>query len=295
MPAAGRMSVRKAVITAAGLGTRLLPATKEMPKEMLPIYWITSNGAVVLKPILHVIFEELFNVGIRQFCFVVGRGKRSIEDYFTPDYNYIEVLERRGKNKEASALREFYKMVESSVIAFVNQPEPRGFGDAVLKAEACVGGEPFILHAGDTFISSQESSYVRKILSRFEASRPKAVLALKKMQRPARMYGYAVVEERGDRLIVKRVVEKPEIPPSDLAIMAVYVFDPDIFDSIKEVGPGVSGEIQLTDAVQRLIDKGGFVEAVVLQDDELYFDVGSPETYWDALRASYEQAARRRT
>ncbi|MEM3834115.1 sugar phosphate nucleotidyltransferase [Pyrobaculum sp.] len=286
------MSVRKAVITAAGLGTRLLPATKEMPKEMLPIYSVVSNGAIVLKPILHVIFEELFNVGIRQFCFVVGRGKRSIEDYFTPDYNYVDVLERRGKNKEASALREFYKMVDSSVIVFVNQPEPRGFGDAVLKAEACVGDEPFILHAGDTFIFTNGGSYARKILSLFEAGRPKAVLTLKKMPRPTKMYGYAVVEEESNRLIVKRVVEKPDIPPSDLAIMAVYVFDPDIFESIREVGPGVGGEIQLTDAIQRLIDKGGLVEAVILRDDELYFDVGSPETYWDALRVSYEQAAR---
>jgi len=125
--------MRKAVITAAGLGTRLSPATKELPKEMLPIFH-REGDRIVVKPLLQLIFEQLHDVGIREFCFVIGRGKRAIEDHFTPDPIFLRELRERGKGREAESLERFYAMLSDSSITWVNQPEPRGFGDAVLGA-----------------------------------------------------------------------------------------------------------------------------------------------------------------
>ena len=248
------MKVKKVVITAAGLGTRLLSATKEMPKEMLPLFARACNGDPSLKPVLQLIFEQLYEVGFREFCFVVGRGKRSIEDHFTPDYSYVELLKKRGREELASELEDFYDKVESSVIVYVNQPEPRGFGDAVLRAEPFVGNEPFLVHAGDTYIISHGNSHIERLLRAHEARRPSATLTLKEVPHLKKLYGCAEVEVDGPAMKVKRVIEKPEEPPSNIAIMPVYVFEPEIFDALRRTGPGVGGEVQLTDAIQRLID-----------------------------------------
>jgi len=286
------VKVKKVVITAAGLGTRLLSATKEMPKEMLPLFATARNGDLSLKPVLQLIFEQLYEVGFREFCFVVGRGKRSIEDHFTPDYGYVELLRRRGKEGLAIELEEFYNKVESSVIAWVNQPEPRGFGDAVLRAEPFVGDEPFLVHAGDTYIISQGNSHINRLLQAYEVRRPSATLILKEVPRLRKLYGCAEVEVDGPVMKVKRVIEKPEEPPSNLAIMPVYVFEPEIFDALKRTGPGVGGEVQLTDAIQKLIDSQKPVEAIKMREDEVRLDVGTPDTYWEALAVSYDYAKR---
>jgi UTP--glucose-1-phosphate uridylyltransferase len=261
-----------------------------MPKEMLPLFSIGFNGDLSLKPVLQLIFEQLYEIGFREFCFVVGRGKRSIEDHFTPDYRYIELLKRRGEKNLAKELEEFYNRVESSVIAWINQPEPKGFGDAVLKAEPFVGSEPFLVHAGDTYIISQGISHIRRLLHVHEAHGPSATLTLKEVHDPKKLYGCAEVNAYGSVIRVLRVVEKPEKPPSNLAIMPIYVFEPEIFGAIKETGPGVGGEIQLTDAIQKLIDVQKPVEAIKLRGDEVRLDVGTPETYWEALAISYKHA-----
>ena len=123
--------VRKVIIPAAGLGTRLFPATKEQPKEMLPIFSKTEHGDMMVKPVVQLVFEQLHDAGLREFCYVVGRGKRGIEDHFTPDAECIRMLEEMGKNGQASDLESFYKKLETSTIMWVNQPEPKGFGNAV--------------------------------------------------------------------------------------------------------------------------------------------------------------------
>ena len=166
------MKVRKVIITAAGLGTRLLSVTKEMPKEMLPLFCMGFNGDLLLKPVLQLIFEQLYDVGFREFCFIVSRGKRNIEDYFTLDYSFVELLKRRGKEVLAAELEEFYRKVESSAISWINQPEPKGFGDAVLRAEPFVDGEPFLVHAGDTYVISRGNSHIRRLLQAHETYRP---------------------------------------------------------------------------------------------------------------------------
>ena len=284
------MNIKKVVITAAGLGTRLLSVTKEMPKEMLPLFCIGSNGSLSLKPVLQLIFEQLYDVGFREFCFIVGRGKRSIENHFTPDYSYVELLRRRGKDGLAMELEEFYRKVESSIIAWVNQPEPKGFGDAVLRAEPFVDGEPFLVHAGDTYIISRGNAHIKRLLQAYEMYRPSATLTLKEVNDHKGLYGCAKVETDEPVMRVTYVVEKPEKPPSNLVIMPIYVFEPEIFDVIREIGPGVGGEIQLTDAIQKLIEAQKPVRAIKLVEDEVRLDVGTHETYWEALAISYRHA-----
>jgi choline kinase len=186
----------KVVITAASLGTRLLPASKEIPKEMFPVFAI-YGGEVVVKPLLQIIFESFYDAGFREFCFVVGRGKRAIEDHFTPDWSFVEWLRSRGRERLAKLLEDFYRRVEGSHIVWVNQHEPLGFGHAVLMAEPFIDGD-FMVAAGDTVLPS--SSFTGDMASMGS----EMVLIVKKVEDPRR-YGVAVLQ--GDRVV--RVVEKP--------------------------------------------------------------------------------------
>ncbi|MEM2096223.1 MAG: sugar phosphate nucleotidyltransferase [Candidatus Caldarchaeum sp.] len=283
--------LRKVVITAAGLGTRLLPTTKELPKEMLPIYIEGSNGQPVLKPLLQALYEQLYLYGFREFCFVVGRGKRAIEDHFTPDWDFVEKLERKGKSSTLLDLTKFYRMLENSVIVWVSQPNPRGFGDAVRMAHHFVGDENFLLCAGDTYIVSANNIFLRRLLAAEPRDSRGAALLVQRVDDP-RQYGVVVAERWSNELLrVSRVVEKPSTPPSNLAIMPFYVFTSYIMKALDKTPPGVGGEVQLTDAVERLIEEQGEVFAVSLEDDELRLDIGTPETYLHALKSSYDYMA----
>lgn len=286
------MIIEKAVIAAAGIGSRLLPTTKEMPKEMLPMFSIDSNGELSLKPVLQMIFEQLYDVGFREFCFIVGRGKRSVEDHFTPDYIFVESLRKTGKESKAKSLEEFYRRIENSIIIWVNQPEPKGFGHAVLMAEPFINDKPFLVHAGDTYILSENHSYLRRLLNHYIAHRPEAVLVLRKVHTSRKLYGVAEVDALHGIINVKRVIEKPEKPPTNLAIMPIYIFDPLIIDALKNTPPGVNNEIQLTDAIQRLIDQHFTAQAIILDEDEERLDVGTPEIYWESINAAYKNLKR---
>ncbi|MGB9729926.1 MAG: sugar phosphate nucleotidyltransferase [Thermoprotei archaeon] len=273
--------VRKVVVTAGGLGTRLLPMSKELPKEMMPIF-LKGTDDIILKPLLQALFEQFYNVGFREFCFIVGRGKRAIEDHFTPDWKYVELLEKNGKIVFANELKSFYNMIERSRIMWVNQPEPRGFGHAVLMAESFVGDDPFFVAAGDTYIASND--FIMSMVSLFSNKHLSAVLLLQRVSDPSQ-YGVAVVDNER----VLKVVEKPKEFISDLAIMPFYIFDPIVMKIISQLKPGVGNEIQLTDAIQRLIEIGR-VEAVFLSDNILRLDIGTPRTYWEAIKGSYKLA-----
>jgi UTP--glucose-1-phosphate uridylyltransferase len=261
--------------------------SKELPKEMLPIF-VKGEKGVILKPLLQALFEQLYVFGFRDFCFVVGRGKRSIEDHFTPDWDFVRRLNDKGKHNLTGELQKFYSMIESSKIAFINQPEPRGFGHAVLTAKLFVEGEPFMVCAGDTYIVSKDNVFLKRMVEAFSEN-VSAVLLLQKVSNP-RGYGIAVVEPTesiSGVYKVLKVVEKPEHPPSDLAIMPFYIFKPEVLEVLEGLKPGVGGEIQLTDAIQGLIDRGRRVLAVTLEDDEVRLDIGTPETYREALQLSY--------
>lgn len=280
--------IRKAVIPAAGLGTRLLTVTKEIPKEMLPIFARGHCGQVLLKPILQLVFEYLHETGFREFCFIVGRGKRAIEDHFNSDLNFVDYLLNKGKRGYAEELNNFYSKVENSTIIFLNQPEPKGFGDAIYRAKAFVGNEPFLVHAGDDIIISEANSHLKRLIEVFERMNADATLLVERVSDSQR---YGVVTGRKVHPSVYKVtniIEKPKVPPSNIAIVAIYIFNEKIFKAIEQTEPDASGEIQLTDAIKHLILDGGAVYAIELLSSEKRLDVGVPESYWNALRYTFE-------
>jgi len=284
--------IRKVVVPAAGSGTRLFPATKEQPKEMLPIFSRTADNDVVVKPVVQVVFEQLYDAGLREFCYVVGRGKRGIEDHFTPDADCVRTLEGMGRNGQATDLESFYEKLKTSTIMWVNQPEPKGFGDAVLMARPFVQNEGCLVHAGDSCIISKDMDYIKKLLSAHERFDSDAAFIVLEIENP-KQYGIIEGDEVETGIFkVKAAVEKPEKPPTNLAIMAMYVFHPVIFRALEATQPGRNGEIQLTDAIQKLIDWGLNVHAVKLDRSFAHLDIGSPERYWDALALSYRHFCR---
>jgi len=278
--------LRKAVITTAGEGTRMLPATKEQAKEMLPLFDRSVSGGVCVKPLLQIVFEQLYRFGIRDFCFITGRGKRSIEEHFTQDYAYLEYLRSKGKDDLAKELENFYKMLDNSNIFWKYQPKPEGFGAAVLLSESFVQDEPFLVCAGDTYIQSPANNCFKMLVSVFESMNVDAAFLTFEVENP-RMYGVVEGEEVEEGVFkVKRVVEKPEEPPSSIAILPVYVFKPIIFRALEKIPRGKGGEKQLTDGIQKLIEWGFSVYAVKLGDDERRLDIGTPEFYAEALYLS---------
>lgn len=287
--------VRKVIIPAAGLGTRLFPATKEQPKEMLPIFARSTNGSMLVKPVVQLVFEQLHNAGLREFCYVVGRGKRGIEDHFTPDMNCIKNLAEMGKNGQATDLEEFYEKLNTSTSMWVNQPEAKGFGNAVLMAQPFIQNESCLVHAGDSCIISKNMDYLKKLLQAFKKFNADAAFLVLEIENP-KQYGIVEGDEVEPGIIkVKAVVEKPEKPKTNLAIMAMYIFHPIIFKALEATKPGKNGEIQLTDAIQKLIDWGLKVYAVKLDKNYSHLDIGSPERYWEALELSYQQFCKRPT
>ncbi|KPV64534.1 MAG: UTP--glucose-1-phosphate uridylyltransferase AglF [Candidatus Bathyarchaeota archaeon BA2] len=281
------------MVPAAGLGTRLFPATKEQPKEMLPIFSTLVNGGVSVKPLLQMVFEQLYDAGFREFCFVVGRGKRSIEDHFTPDHNSLVMLKSKGRGDQALDLDGFYTKIRTSTIIWVNQPEPKGFGHAVLMAQPFVQNEHCLVHAGDTYIISENARHLKLLMEMYDRLKADAAFLVQKMEDP-RQYGVIEVEEIEKGVYgVLAAVEKPEKPLSKLAIMPIYVFRPVIFEELEKTAPGKGGEVQLTDAIQRLVDRGLKVCAFQLNSSEARLDIGSPETYWAALSLSYQHFCRR--
>ncbi len=282
------LMLRKIVIPSAGLGTRLFPATKEQPKEMLPIFSKTPTGDVAVKPLLQMVFEQLYDAGFREFCFIVGRGKRSIEDHFTPDHNSIGMLQIMGKSGQAAELDGFYAKLKTSRILWVNQPEPKGFGSAVLMAQPFVQNERCLVHAGDTCIVSKDTDHLSDLASTFERFRADAVFPVQEIDNP-KQYGVIEAEEIEEGVCrVTAAVEKPEEPRSNLAIMPIYIFRSVIFKALEEIAPDKRGEIQLTDAIQRLVEWNSKVYAVKLNQNQVRLDIGSPETYWEALSLSYQ-------
>jgi len=285
--ASNRLDQYTALITAGGIGTRLLPFSKEIPKEMLPIIAHDGDDSLELKPLVQAIFEQLYSAGIRKFYIVVGRGKRAIEDHFSPDPRFLEFLEKNGKL--VKGMSDFYEKLRSSKLVFLNQPEPRGFGDAVLLGRSMIDG-PFIVQAADTFILSDGYEYLERLTAVHRKYGASATVLLREVPHPQH---YGVVE--GDYvepgvLQITSAVEKPSAPRSNHAIMPVYVFTDEIFKALSSTGPGRGGEVQLTDAIQRLVLAGKKVLGVLLQGDELMLDLGSPETMIEALKLSLRYA-----
>jgi len=279
--------IKKAVILAAGLGTRLLPATKEQPKEMLPIFSTGIDGKPCLKPFLQLVFEELHKAGFREFCFVVGRGKRSIQDHFTIDDSFSENLRASNKADLSQELNSFYDRIRDSTIAFAVQPKPLGLGDAVHRAKFFTGNEAFLVHAGDDLVESKTTDHFQRLSKVLEKYNADATFLVKRVENPTK-YGVIVGDEvDGGVYRVNSIIEKPSRPPSDIAVLAVYAFNPRIYSAIQNTRPDKCGEVQLTEAIQSLIIRGRRVYAIELEQDEKRIDIGSPESYRDAFLAAW--------
>jgi UTP--glucose-1-phosphate uridylyltransferase len=273
-------TIHKAVIPAAGLGTRFLPATKSQPKEMLPL---------VDKPTIQYVVEEAVRAGIDDVLVVTGRTKRSLEDHFDRSVELEAVLESSGKQE---ALDSIQAIAEMANLHYVRQGEPKGLGHAVSLAQQHVSDQPFVVMLGDE-IFDPEFNFLLQIVQAAE-TRGSSVVAL--MPVPIEKigsYGCARVEEvdgsDGDLVRIVELVEKPDPAeaPSNLAVVGRYVLDPQIFKALDEVKPGVGGEIQLTDALSLLIDDQP-VHGFVVKEGR--FDLGNKQDY---IRATIEFALRR--
>ena len=271
------MKLSKVVIPAAGLGTRLLPVTKEQPKEMLPIF---SNSGLTVKPILQVVFEQLFEFGIREYYFIVGRAKRAIEDHFTPDFQYLDKI-GSSNTKMRKNLKDYYRKLESSNLIWINQTSPKGFGHSVLIAKSAIGDNPFLVHAGDTVITSPKNRHLSRLADEFSENE-RCRLLLKRVKDP-KQFGVVETFKKSNKIFVIGLEEKPKKPKTDLAIMPIYRFDSVIFDALKKIKPDKKNEIQLTEGIKKIKDMGYDVTASELKKDEVWIDVGTPQTYWDAL------------
>ncbi len=234
-----RKPIRKAVLPVAGLGTRVLPATKVVPKELLPI---------VDKPTLQYIVEEAVAAGIEEIILVTSRSKRAIEDHFDAFPELEQTLVRKGKTKELEVVQRIQQMAH---YVTVRQPEPLGLGHAVLCAKDAVGDEPFVIMLGDE-IFAPEDPCLPRMLSVFERYQTSVLSLFTSPRELIPSYGIASVQELDtDVFRVTDLVEKPPIAeaPSDLALAGRYIATPDIFSILEHTQPGRGGEIQLTDAL----------------------------------------------
>jgi len=268
------VKVKKAIIPAAGLGTRFLPATKAQPKEMLP---------VVDKPSIQYVVEEAVRAGLTDILIITGRGKRSIENHFDRSFELEYYLETKGKFDELKEVREISEMAS---IHYIRQRDPLGLGHAVAAAEQHVGGEPFAVLLGDDIISDRMPllQEMLKVHDRYGRS----VIAVQEVARDEiSLYGAIEPEFVEDNLArVVSIVEKPdpEDAPSNLAAIGRYVLTPEVFGALRVTEPGKGGEVQLTDAINMLAREQA-VYAYVFENGR--FDVGNKLDY---LRATVEMA-----
>jgi UTP--glucose-1-phosphate uridylyltransferase len=264
------MKIRKAVIPAAGLGTRVLPATKAIPKEMLPL---------ADKPTIQYIIEEAVASGVEHIIIVTSRTKRAIEDHFDESPELRAALERKGDRVKLEMLDNIENMAQ---LSFTRQPRPRGLGHAILMAKDLVGDEPFGVLLGDDLVVNPERPCLRQLMDAHERYGGCVIAATRVPHEQTRLYGiFDVREETGQdpRLrAVRDLVEKPKVEeaPSDLAVMGRYVLTPAIFAALEQTKPGSGGEIQLTDAIRALINKQ---PVFAYEFAGTRYDTGDPVSY----------------
>jgi len=270
------MDINIAVVPVAGLGTRLLPATKSQPKEMLP---------VGRKPVVQYVVEELTRVGMKRFLFITGPGKTSIENHFDLNPELIQLLRETGKE---DLLAEFEYERMPVQYFYTRQRQLLGLGHAVSCAESFVGDQPFVVALGDSIIGLHaQSAVVQRMTDCFVRNQTAAVIAFEPVPLND-VPNYGIAQPRNgasDVFEVADVIEKPGVheAPSNLAIAARYVFAPSIFAAIKRTKPGKGGEIQLTDAVRLILQEGGKVYGIRLSEDERRFDIGNFDAYFRAF------------
>ena len=270
------MVIRSAIVPVAGLGTRLLPATKSQPKEMLP---------VARKPIVQYVAEELSTNGIQQILFITGRSKGSIENHFDSDPELIRSLSEAKKQDLLDELK--FEDLEANFF-YTRQRMQKGLGDAILCGENFAGEQPFVVALGDSILGlNGKSRSISRISELFEGLRASCIIAVEEVEQSETSH-YGIIdpgEGEEDWVRVKNLVEKPspEKAPSRFAIAGRYAFSPLIFDMIRRVKPDKRGEIQLTDAIQLLCEEGKRVIALKLPSTDKRYDIGNFPSYFETF------------
>lgn len=271
--------VTKAVIPAAGLGTRFLPATIAQPKEMLPI---------VDKPVIQFVVEEAVKAGIKDILIVTGRSKRAIEDHFDPSYELEEMLQKKGKTEILKTIKHISGLAN---IHFIRQKRQLGLADAIYQGKTFVGSDSFAVLLGDTIIHSDDGNHnLSRMVSLYQKTGQSVVAVEKVADEDIVRYGIIDGKKIEDRVYeVKDLVEKPEIKdaPSNLAIASRYVFDPSIFELIEKTKPGKGGEIQITDSMKYLAKAG---HLLAYEIDGQRYDIGNKV---DFVKTNLDFALRR--
>jgi len=271
------MKVRKAIIPAAGLGTRFLPATKAQPKEMLPI---------VDKPTLQYIIEEAVNSGIEEILIITGRNKQSIEDHFDKSVELELELEKKGKHDLLREVRNISDMVN---IHYIRQKEPKGLGHAIYCARSFIGNEPFAVLLGDDIVYA-EKPCLEQMIEAYDEYKTSVLGVQEVAKEDVSKYGIVDGKQLADRIYeVKGLVEKPNVDeaPSKVAILGRYIINPAIFDILEHTQPGKGGEIQLTDALKELANREAMYAYIF---EGRRYDVGDKQGF---LEATVEFALRR--
>lgn len=261
---------RKAVIPAAGLGTRLLPATKAQPKEMLPL---------VDRPAIQYIIEEAVSSGLTDILVITGRSKRSIEDHFDRSVELETYLEAHGKDEDLAIVRSISDLAE---IHYVRQGEPLGLGHAVATASQHISGEPFAVLLADD-VMSENHPLLPSMIDLYGAKQCSVLALMEVPPQDISLYGCVSYEEVEPGIVrVTGIVEKPdpEDAPSNLAVIGRYVFTPEIFDCLERIEPGRNGELQLTDAISLLLEEQTVYGCVITKGR---FDVGTKIDYLKAI------------
>jgi UTP--glucose-1-phosphate uridylyltransferase len=257
------VTITDAVVPVGGLGTRLLPATKSQPKEMLP---------VVGTPVVQYVVEELARAGIERVLFVTGRRKRAIEDHFDADPELERAIGAGPRTDTGAGLQ----------VLYTRQAAPRGLGDALRYADGFAADRPVVVALGDAIVSGDQPGVLSRLIEAFEQTGVDAAVAVEEVSaEDVSRYGVVAVSGAGSPLDVTDVVEKPAAAdaPSKLAIAARYVLGPRVFAALRETEPDRHGEVQVADALRKLLAGGGRVIAVPLTEGERRYDIGTIESY----------------
>lgn len=283
----------RGVVTLAGEGTRMLPVTRGLRKEMLPLFYRGRDGVPVLAPVAHLVVRTLYGAGVTSITMVAGRDVEAVVRYFTPD---TDLLARHAHHQERlTETLALDEMLARLRLNWVVQSAPRGFGNALLEAEDSVGDSPFLLHAADALLLEPVHGGAMKLMADLrEREKAAAVVFVREVKDPRR-YGVVEGTQAGtfrdhSFLRVTGMEEKPKEPKSSWAATALYVFESGIFRALRAVD-GTERELEVTSGIARLIGQGKKVLAVVSDaSKERWISVGSPEGYFEALRASYEHS-----
>ncbi len=266
--------VRKAVIPVAGLGTRFLPVTKALPKEMLPI---------VDKPVIQYIVEEAVESGIDEIIFVTSENKIAIENHFDRNAALECLLEQKKKSNELSAVKDVAEMAE---FIFVRQTDPLGLGHAVLQAKDVIGDDPFVVFGGDDVVEYESAPAAKQLIDVYERHSDPVIGVLEVPKEAVNRYGIIdPVEDMGENVArIKDIIEKPDVDvaPSQLGVGGRWLLTPDIFDHLEQTKPGAGNEIQLTDAIRELMNHR---DVYAKTYDGIYRDCGNKTEYIKAMIA----------